>query len=405
MPVSPRINRLHDDFRAAGPAAVEAFWNDVTASGTPIVEPLDEDRVLVTFVWRGEAESTTIGWELNLPLERFEQTDLWYGTQELPADLRTIYYIRHGDADSTPHDADGAGPSHIDAANPRPFQFPRDPADGTDWDSWLSTLELPAAQPETWSTPCPDVPRGSITDESLESEAMGETRHLSVYCPPGTSTEGLATLVVFDGYLGRTTLHMHTTLDNLIAAGRIPPVVALFVGQVATRRLEELSPNQAMADFVTRELMPWARRRWSLSDNPDDCVIAGSSLGGLTAAYIALRAPEVFGAVISQSGSFWWPKLQEGEPGWLIREYAKEPRKPLRFYLDVGNRETQVYHDGVPDQLSINRLMRDTLQERGYPVTYAEFTGGHDYINWRRTFADGLLTVLSPAQSGMRLTT
>lgn len=76
MPVSPRINRLYDDFRATGPAAVEAFWNDVTASGTPIVEPLDEDRVLVTFVWRGDAESTTIGWELNLPLERFEQTDL-----------------------------------------------------------------------------------------------------------------------------------------------------------------------------------------------------------------------------------------------------------------------------------------------------------------------------------------
>jgi enterochelin esterase family protein len=393
MPVSPRIDRLYDAFRIEGHDAVETFWKDVTASGTPLVEPLDEERVLVTFLWRGSAESTTIGWELNLPLERFEQTDLWYGTQVLPADLRTVYYIRHGDADSTPHDTAGEGPSHIDALNPRQFQFPRDPADDTDWDTWLSVLELPAAPLESWSTRRPDVPHGELTDETLESEAFGAPRAVSVYCPPGIPTEGLGMLVVFDGYLGRTTLRMDTTLDNLIAAGEIPPMVALFVGQVATRRLEELSPNQQMADFVTQELVPWARRRWGLSDNPGDCIITGSSLGGLTAAYIALQAPEVFGAVISQSGSFWWPKPQAGEPELLIREYTNQPRKPLRFYLDVGNRETQVYDDGVADQLSTNRRMRDALQDRGYPVTYAEFTGGHDYINWRRTFANGLLAV------------
>jgi enterochelin esterase-like enzyme len=34
------------------------------------------------------------------------------------------------------------------------------------------------------------------------------------------------------------------------------------------------------------------------------------------------------------------------------------------------------------------------LLERGYQVTYAEYSGAHDYINWRRTFADGLLAVL-----------
>jgi enterochelin esterase-like enzyme len=46
--------------------------------------------------------------------------------------------------------------------------------------------------------------------------------------------------------------------------------------------------------------------------------------------------------------------------------------------------------------------MRDALTSRGYEVTYAEYSGAHDYVNWRRTFADGLLALLGsgPADNG-----
>jgi enterochelin esterase family protein len=50
--------------------------------------------------------------------------------------------------------------------------------------------------------------------------------------------------------------------------------------------------------------------------------------------------------------------------------------------------------DGGPSQVDVNRRFRDTLRQRGYPVAFHEYTGGHDYVNWRRTFADGLLAVL-----------
>lgn len=103
----------------------------------------------------------------------------------------------------------------------------------------------------------------------------------------------------------------------------------------------------------------------------------------------------MFGAVISQSGSFWWPSPQEGEPEWLTREYANQPSVPVRFYLEVGNRERMPGPGGAPSQVLVNRKMRDTLRDRGYAVTYAEYTGGHDYVNWRRTFADALLAVLT----------
>jgi enterochelin esterase family protein len=66
----------------------------------------------------------------------------------------------------------------------------------------------------------------------------------------------------------------------------------------------------------------------------------------------------------------------------------------VRFYLDVGTREQMIGPGGAPSQIEVNRAMRDALASRGYAVSYAEFPGAHDYVNWRRTFADGLLALL-----------
>ncbi len=368
------------------------LWQRAQVSGSPLVSDVDPSGLVeVTFVWRGEAERTSVGWGSRFPLTREPGTDLWHGTFRLPARLRSIYFVSHlpDDDFSPPRDTRAVGPAHIDPLNPDTMLFPADPGDPSDRDAYVSRLTLPLAPPETWPVPQPGVPAGTIEEVTLDSG-----RRVSVHVPAGGRRAGLPALVVFDGYLGRTVMGIPATCDNLIAAGRIPPLVTIFLHGTDDTRDKDLTPDsEETTRFVTRELMPWARRQYGISPYPRDIAVAGASLGGLMAAHVALRAPDVFGAVISQSGSFWWPHPEHGEPEWLTREYARLPRAGLRFYLDVGDRETTSVGPGAPNQIASSRHLRDALRAKGYPVTYTEYPGWHDYVNWRNLFPTALTAI------------
>jgi enterochelin esterase family protein len=338
---SPRIARLRDEIAVDGAAAVDRFWREVTAAGTPLVEAADGEQALVTFLWRGHAADLAVRWGIRAALEREPGTDLWHATVRVPRRLRTIYYFHRDGASGYPRSPTPDGPAFVDPHNPRHHRFPRDPHDPDDGVAWTSLLELPDAPADRWSVRRPGVPAGRVLSASVPTTALGGRRWVWVYRPAGVPTTGLPVLVGFDGFHSRTVLRIPTTLDNLIAAGRIPPLVAVFVASPGwRRRLRELRPARPMVDFLTRELLPWARRRWQLTTDPERCVVAGHSLGGLAAAYSAFRAPQAFGAALCQSGSFWWPAPPEGEPEWLTRRLEATDRLPLRFYLDVGSLAT-----------------------------------------------------------------
>jgi enterochelin esterase-like enzyme len=59
---------------------------------------------------------------------------------------------------------------------------------------------------------------------------------------------------------------------------------------------------------------------------------------------------------------------------------------------DVGRMET-VEFDGSPSQLSVCREMRDALTGRGCEVTYVEYSGAHDYVNWRHNFPEAPIAI------------
>ena len=236
------------------------------------------------------------------------------------------------------------------------------------------------------------------TEKDFKSEVLGNERHIGIYLPPGydPSAAPYPMVLVFDRTTYVTVIPTPRILNNLVHAGRIPPMVAVLVGNAAGARNDELPCNDRFVEFLAAELIPWVRENYNVSTDPAMNVIAGSSFGGLAASYAAFRHPELFGNVISQSGSYWWSPdtdssilAHEVEGEWLTRQYAEADAKPIRFFIESGLNE-----GGRPSMIITNRHFRNVLLAKGYDIVrYEEFNGGHEYLNWRGSLADALIAL------------
>jgi enterochelin esterase-like enzyme len=109
-------------------------------------------------------------------------------------------------------------------------------------------------------------------------------------------------------------------------------------------------------------------------------VIGGFSAGGLASAYVAIRPPNVFGKVLSQSGAFWWAPDHfqtadsSTQTNWMVKQYLATPKLPLTFYLEAGTFEMDSTGEGG-DILEATRHLRDVLLAKGYKVHYQQFVG------------------------------
>lgn len=399
---SPRLDALRKEIATAGPAALERFWRRLTAEGTPLVEPIAgaENERLVTFIWRGGDETRNVlvivspsdlASEEGIAgarLSRIPGTDVWSKTRRMRADARFGYAFSVNEPLTVPA-TDAEEEARWAALKPDPLN-PRKAVEPL-----VSLAELPAARPQPWIVPRPKVPKGRLAESTFRSDQLRNERIVRVYTPPGYDPKGkpYGLLVVLDGRTYTSDIPGQTILDNLLAAGRIPPLVAVFIANPSVEaRVRELSCHPPFAEFLTRELLPWVRRGYRITDDPARTAIAGSSLGGLAAACAAVRHPEVFGNVLSLSGSFYWRPPDEVEPEWLARQLAAGPKLPLRFYLEAGLMEDKPRPGGT-SLLAANRHLRTVLQARGYAVEYREFNGGHSILNWRGSFADGVLAL------------
>ncbi|HEU0173939.1 MAG TPA: enterochelin esterase [Blastocatellia bacterium] len=400
---SPRLARLQKELKAGNKGAVESFWQEMAKQGTPLVEPVKGQAgySLVTFLWRHTEETKNVaviggvaGPDVVAPMTRLPDTDVWFKTYRVRSDARFIYALSINDSLVPLTKVD---PKDQEAVKQRLSTLKSDPLNKSrrilDNLPYASLAELPGAPAQPWANRQADAPAGVVEWKKIKSAILNNERMAAVYTPPGYRADATpyGLLVVFDGIAYTAMVPTPVILDNLISQNRIAPMIAIVLANVTTTsRSDELPCNPRFADFLASEVVPWARQNYNVTTDPSRIIVAGSSLGGLAAAYAGFRHPEVFGNVLSQSGSFWWKPDDDNKSEWLTSQFKASPKLTVRFYLDVGLMETASSPDS-PDMLTVNRRMRDVLRAKGYQLFYQEFNGGHEYANWRGTFADGLL--------------
>jgi enterochelin esterase-like enzyme len=409
---SPRIDALRKQ-AASGNADLDAFWKQVAAEGSPLVEPIEKDprHQLVTFLWRGTSETRNVfpngsfkiggRYPLDYVFHQIPLTDVWYLTVRLPTGARFTYGLSENDPlVFTGFQPERYATTQVDPLNPARWGCA---PDATRYDC-QSMAEIKGAVPQPWIVKNSSVAAGKIEKQKIHSELLKDEHDLSIYLPAGYKTNSTPydLVVVFDESAYLTKVPTPVILDNLIAASKIPQTVAVLIANPSPEsRNEELTPNPMFADFLAKELIPWIHDHYNVTDDPGKTVVAGSSLGGLAAAYAGFKHPEVFTNVLCQSGSFWWAPDHSGaipdgvitEPGWMAKQFIASSKLPLKFYIDAGSFEFDSNGTGG-GILETSRTMRDVLLAKGYEVHYQQFVGGHDYLSWRGTFADGLMDLI-----------
>jgi hypothetical protein len=235
------------------------------------------------------------------------------------------------------------------------------------------------------------------------------SRTIEVYVPPNHAGGTEAPFIVLGDGGAAAWKDMNTTLDNLIAQRRVPPMVSIQIGnggqdaQGAQRGREYDTVSGTYAEFVEREVLPLveARAGVKLTKDPDGRATMGLSSSGTAAFTMAWFHPELYHRVLTYSPTFvnqQWPhdpSLRGGAweyhspwtgaatPNLIVKAGVLTPSeppgaplvpsaatKPIRFWFEVGDQDlfypNPTIPDGMHDWTLSNELMAKVLADKGY---------------------------------------
>ncbi len=242
-----------------------------------------------------------------------------------------------------------------------------------------------AREPGTFARPDPDDPSKLI----VQSKPAPWTRKVAVYIPKQYVKGTEAPFIV--GADGPDKL-LPIALDNLIHQKRVPVMIAISIGngggdaQGSQRGLEYDTMSPKYAEFVETEVLPLVEKQYGvkLTKNPDGRATMGGSSGGSAAFIMAWYRPDLYHRVLTYSGTYvyqQWPYNPETPHGaWDLHEklIPNSPKKPLRIWMEVGDRDNLITRDAYHDWVLANEKMAHALAAKGYPYQFI-FTknGGH----------------------------
>jgi enterochelin esterase-like enzyme len=265
------------------------------------------------------------------------------------------------------------GPTH----NPAPEMSPKQGApQGQVFEFTMESKDskiYPGIAREGNTRPDPEDPGKLI----VNSGPAPYTRKVAVYVPKQYVPGAEAPFIVGADGPDRS---LFTALDSLIAEKRVPVMIAISIGngsgdaQGSERGLEYDTMSGLYADFVETEVLPLVEKQYNvkLTKDPDGRATMGCSSGGAAAMAMAWYRTNLYHRVLSYSGTFvyqQWPYNPETPHGaWNFHEtlIPNSPKKPLRIWMQVSDRDLLIPRDNYHDWVLANENMARVLAAKGY---------------------------------------
>jgi enterochelin esterase-like enzyme len=260
------------------------------------------------------------------------------------------------------------------------------------------------------------VPHGEVRIVWYDSPAVGGARSMRVYTPPGYDADDRTYPVFYlihgggDNDAGWTTIgRANFILDNLLAAGKIEPMIVVMPNGSVPRpgggyrltgadrtspaaiqaRIEMISSlHDIFVEDLLSTIIPTIERTYRVRTDRGSRAIAGLSMGGAETLRVAPSNLDKFAyvgvfsmglQVGAEAGVH--PDFEERNADFFADPDRTNERLKL-FWIGAGEND-QTVTDG-PRRLSA------TLTRHGIQHTFNETTGGHTWINWRLYLCDFL---------------
>ncbi len=252
---------------------------------------------------------------------------------------------------------------------------------------------------------------GEITKRSFRSETLGRQYDYTIYLPDGYGNSNLAypALYLLHGSGGNENDwpvkgEAGQTLDRLIEAGDIPPMVVIMP---ASKSWWVDGYNEAAETAFFDDLIPHVESSYDVIEAREGRMVAGLSAGGYGTVNFILEHPDMFASAAALSPAVYIPQPPSNSsgnthPAYLDAEGNYDPEKwsELNYpnYMDAYKAQDQVVplyiNSGDHDKFQIAYhaavLYNDLLAHQPEAVEYRVIDGDHEWHVWVDGLADAL---------------
>ena len=249
-----------------------------------------------------------------------------------------------------------------------------------------SIFEVPGK--ETAFEDLSPVPHGDVRIVWYPSSALGMTRRMHIYTPPGYEASDVRYPVLYllhgggDNDTGWYTIgRANVILDNLLAQGRAKPMIVVMpFGHTVAFNMNDISGSMArnaegFSNDLLKDIIPYVEKNYRVVTTSDGRAIAGLSMGGMETLYVGLSHPDKFSYLGVFSAGIFGGEQEFEELHQAALESPETNQRLKLFWIACGTQDSLAYPGA--------KRLTEVLNRHGIKYELRESDGGHTFMNWR----------------------